>query len=218
MLSALVNKFSCPDCSLQTELNIPAPLFITCSACGNTYFVDKDKTATKNKLQKRNLQPIKTITLGASGNYKNESFKIIGHIRSIGNNAISNEWLMQFSNGKQSWLIENGFSYFIFETEPIVVKQDIIKSKKTGHKITVDKIEYTIVDLSKQIEFQMEGQLPENCYNDDNYFKYECIDAQTGNLLSVCIFDKQTIEGFKGVSIDLSDLKLSTITEFNNWI
>ncbi|MCW3084011.1 MAG: hypothetical protein JWP12_1377 [Bacteroidetes bacterium] len=218
MLSALVNKFTCPDCSTQAGLSIAPPLFITCASCGNTYQLDKDKNIVKDKLQKRNLLPINTITIGATGRFVNSPFKVIGHIRSINNNAISNEWLVMFDTGKLNWLIENGFSYFMFEADPIVMTPEAIKGKKAGNKMTIQKIEYTIVDLSKQIEFQMEGQIPEDCYNDQEYFKYECIDPVSGSLASLCIYDKQTVEAYKGIAVKLADLNVSTLTEFKDWI
>lgn len=217
MLSVLVNKFNCPDCSAQAELSISAPLYICCASCGNTFFLDKEKNASKVELKKHNLQPIKTIALDATGVYKNTPFKIIGHIRSINNNAISNEWLMKFTNGKELWLIENGFSYFIFESEAIKVDSNEIKGKKIGSTLSINKTSYTIVDLSKQNEFQMKGQIPENCFNDDAYFKYEAI-AANGNLASVCIFDKDIMEAYTGLPVNLIDLNLSTLVDFKNWM
>lgn len=213
MLSVFANKFSCPNCSVKTELNLDPPLFICCSSCETTYQIDKEKNATVYNLEKRFLQPIKTIALGDKGVYKDLSFKIIGHIRSINSSSISNEWLMKFSTGTELWLIENGFSYFVFDSVPIKIPADLIKGKKVGSSIDIQSVEYMIVDLSKQVEFQMEGQISESSFNDDNYFKFEAI-ASNGAMASICVFDKDTVEAFTGVAIELTELKLSTLTKF----
>ncbi len=217
LISVFVNKFICPNCSVQSELNIDPPLFIRCSSCGTTYQIDKEKNTTAYNIEKRFLQPINTIALGANGVYKDLSFQIIGHIRSINSSSISNEWLMKFYTGTELWLIENGSSYFVFESVPIIIPSNLIKGQKVGSIIDIQSTEYRIVDLSKQVEFQMEGQIPENSFNDDNYFKFEAI-ANNGTLASICVFDKEIVEAFTGVAIELAELKLSTLTKFNNWI
>lgn len=218
MLNVIVNRFICPGCSNQTELLLDLPLYVNCPACGNNYHVDKGKTATATGLSKRNLQPIKTIELGASGKYLNKSFQIIGHIRSINTGSINNEWLMKFTDGTEKWLIENGFSYFIFETDPISITHAQSKVNKMGASITVKSKSFTVCDLTKQVEFQMDGQIPENCFNDEAYFKYEAINLESGELLSVNIYSKELIEGFIGKQITLAELELSTLKEFKNWM
>ncbi|HEY0030943.1 MAG TPA: DUF4178 domain-containing protein [Bacteroidia bacterium] len=218
MLSAIVKRFNCPGCSVQTALSLSAPLYITCPACGITYHLDKENNTQESALKKRVLQPIQTIKLGATGNYLDKPFQIIGHIRSINNNAISNEWLMKFENGEEKWLVENAFSYFVFDAEGLVISYDLIRGKKVGGMITIKDQQYTIYDLAKQIEFQMDGQIPEDSFNDQPYFKYELIHSPSGEILSLCIFDKETIEAFKGRPVDITTLNLSTLTEFKTWI
>ena len=218
VLSVIVNRFTCPGCSAQTGLSLAFPLYISCQACGNNYHVSTDKTATATGLQKRNLQPVKTIELGATGKYLNKSFEIIGHIRSIHTDSINNEWLMKFTDGTEKWLIENAFSYFVFETEAISLTHAQTKVNKMGSTINVKSKSFIIYDLTKQVEFQMDGQIPENCFNDEAYFKYETINLESGELLSINIYSKELIEGFMGKSVMLAELELSTLNEFKNWM
>jgi hypothetical protein len=208
MLSAIINKFTCPDCAVQTELKIALPLYINCPACGIIYNIDKEKNYLKTFLPQRKLQPLKTIELSAKGKYKDKVFQIVGHIRSINTNSVSNEWLMKFDDGKEMWLIENGFNYFVFESEQTVIASGILKGKKVGSIIIINATEYTIIDLSKQIEFQMEGQIPDNCFNNTPYFKYETVASSKDNLISICIFDKDIIEAYKGEVVDYKSLQL----------
>ncbi|MBL0329040.1 MAG: DUF4178 domain-containing protein [Bacteroidetes bacterium] len=213
-----LNRFTCPGCSAQTELLLALPLFIICPYCGNNYQVNADKTAVATGLRKRDLQPIKTIALGATGKYQNKSFTIIGHIRSINTSSINNEWLMKFSDGTEKWLIENVFSYFVYDTDAIALTHAQTKVNKMGSSIHVKSKAYVIYDLTKQVEFQMDGQIPENCFNDEAYFKYETINWESGNLLSVNIYSKELIEGFMGKKIALAELELSTLKEFEQWM
>lgn len=218
MLSVIIDKFTCPNCSVQTELKISRPLYVSCPSCRIVYNFDKEKNVIKTFFPERNLQPIKTIELATTGTYQDKSFQLVGHIRSVNTNSVSNEWLMKFGDGKEMWLIENGFNYFVFESEPIVISSGLIKGKKVGNIINIQSSEYTIVELSKQIEFQMEGQIPENCFNDQAFFKFEAIGESKDKLISICIFDDETIEAYKGVTIQYMSLKLSNADKFKNWI
>lgn len=218
MLSVITNKFTCPDCAVQTELKIDLPLYISCPACGIIYNIDKEKNYLKTFLPQHKLQPLKTIELTAQGKYKDKVFQIVGHIRSINSNSVSNEWLMKFEDGKEMWLIENGFNYFVFESEQTVIAPGLLKGKKVGSVIIINTTEYTIIDLSKQIEFQMEGQIPDDCFNYTPYFKYETVARTKDNLITICIFDKDIIEAYKGEAVDYQSLQLPQLNQFKNWI
>jgi hypothetical protein len=218
MQSAIVKRFNCPHCSAQTELYVSSPLVICCAACERIFQVEQEiipRTQTSNK---KNLQPIETIKLEATGKYIENAFQIIGHIRSINSTSISNQWLMKFNTGDEKWLIENGFSYFVFESIPIHISSERMKGKKIGSTISIKEKEYTIIELSKQLAFEMEGQIPASYFNATEYFKYEAISRIDNEQLSICIFDKERTAAFKGVKVALETLHLSTLTAFKNWI
>ncbi|MFY9309656.1 MAG: DUF4178 domain-containing protein [Bacteroidia bacterium] len=218
MLSVIVNKSVCPSCSATRQLSIALPLFAGCVSCGCVYFVDKEKVTTKTDLKAMPVQPFSIISVGTKGKYKGTEFEVIGHIRSIGSGAISNEWLMKMATGLLLWLCECGFNYSVFDPRPVKLTQDHIRHIKAGEWMSVENKDYTVTDLSKQVEFQMEGQLPEECFNNEPYFEYNAIDIKDKGLLSVCIFDKNTIEGFRGQSISLNSLELSGMDKFKSWI
>lgn len=218
MTNITANNFSCPKCSAVTELKLQAPLVICCPSCQETYFINKEHKATNAYLLKHDLSPLKVIELNASGEYKKIRFTIIGHIRSINTHSITNEWLMKFDNNTYGWLIENGFKYYIFENDPISISANSIIGKNVGDSVKIKEIDYTIYDLSKQIKFRMDGQIPENDFNDGELFIYEAIANDFVSLTTIVIYDKTTVEAFKGIEIKLTDLKISTLANFKKWI
>jgi len=217
MTSVMVNKFICPQCSSQTALSIAPPLMICCSSCGKIFRVDAQKNATETALQK-SVQPVKTITLGATGVYNKEKFEIVGLLRRVSNNAISNEWLMKFTSGREAWLAESGFHYFVFESSPLSFSPALIKGKKVGDPITLGPDEYTIVDLARQVDLRIDGQIPEDSYNDQPFYIYETVRIKQDGFASICIYDKDNAEAFKGVAVRLADLEMSTLSAFSNWM
>jgi hypothetical protein len=217
MLSVVLNKFTCPKCAVQTELQLSPPLCLRCPGCEIVFKIDKEKYAIEIAVRKFTFDPF-LLKTGVTGKYKGQPFEIIGHIRSISSDSISNEFLMKFADGKELWLIECGFSYFVFDSQGAPVPPLTVKAKKVGSTLSFNSADYMIVDLSKQIAFQMDGQIPEDCYNDEQYFKYEATGKPIRNMLSINIFDKENIEAFNGVPVELADLQLSSITEFKSWI
>mgnify|MGYP000212142743 CR=1 FL=1 len=218
MLSVIVNKSVCPGCSAIPDLYIPLPLFNSCLSCGCAYFIDKEKNVSKTEVKKIPIQPFSVVSVGTRGKYQRHVFQIIGHIRSISTDAISNEWLMQLVNGRLLWLVECGFSYFVFDSNPVLLPGDFISDKKVGSSIVIELKEYSIVELSKQVEFQAEGQFPEDCYTNEPYFKYEAVAAKTKEFVSICIFDKNTIEAYRGNPVTLASLELSSLERSKSWI
>ncbi len=209
MLSVLQNKFTCPSCAIQTELQLSLPVYLCCHGCGTTFHVDKDKTTSETKLQKRKLQPVRNIVIGTTGSYQGKSFHIVGRIRSVRVGSVSNEWMMLFADGTEMWLSESGFSYFIYESKAVVLPIELIKAKKAGSTLTIEDRVYYICDVSRQTEFRMEGQIPENSFDDSSYFTYELTNVKGSELGTICIFDKETVEFYKSVPVELESLNLN---------
>jgi hypothetical protein len=216
-MNATSKSFTCPLCSTQTELKLAWPLVICCPSCGETFSIDETGVVTNKYLLKLNLQPLETIKLGCTGKYQGAKFEVIGKIRSRNTHCVSNEWLMKFEDGKEKWLVENSFFYFLLESEPIVLKPTALDKLDIGGVIEIEKNNYRLIDLSKQIKFRMDGQIPESAYNDQQYFKYEGVTFNHDSLISIVIFDKSTVEAYKGVNISLKELELSTLREFKEW-
>ena len=64
----------------------------------------------------------------------------------------------------------------------------------------------------------MDGQIPENDFNDGELFIYEAIANDFVSLTTIVIYDKTTVEAFKGIEIQLTDLKISTLANFKKWL
>lgn len=218
MLSVIANKLPCPNCSVLQDLYIDGHLFNTCKACGCQYFIDKEKNTSTIEVKNPSRSSFSFVAIGSTGKYKARAFEIIGHIRSIDKNSISNEWLMLFSNGELLWLIESAFSYFVFDSKPIMLPSGFFNDKKVGSSISIELKDYFITELTKQVEFEAHGQLPKNCYNDEPYFRYEAVSLTTKDYVSICIFDVDNIEAYRGNAVTLKSLELSTFNDFKSWI
>lgn len=210
-------SFSCPECGSAERPKLALPVAICCSSCRSVFSVLADEQVENNHLKWNISNEISVIKLGTKGTHKGKSFEIIGRARSVTSMAISNEWLMDFGDKTYAWLTESNFSYFVFDTRAFTLGVADIKSKQAGHVIRINQRDYVITEISKQVAFALEGQIPYEAYNDDDYFKYELKAVNNDGYATICIFDKNTVEAFTGDKVKPEDLKLTNINEYNDW-
>ncbi len=125
---------------------------------------------------------------------------------------------MYFNDGSYLWLTENMFVYFVSEVDVTVLKPKEIKIKSAGSSIHIWKQEYTINEISKLLQMEVQGEIPYEAFNDETYFKYELTAVDNSAWATICIYDKDTIEATKFRKIELSDLQLKDVTEFKEWM
>ena len=210
-------SFSCPGCGFAETPKLALPVAICCSNCRAVFSALADQQVEDNGLKWTVTNEISIIKLGTKGVFKGRSFEIIGRARSVTSMATSNEWLMDFGDKTYAWLTESNSSYFVFETKALPLGIPDIKSKQAGHVIRLNQRDYAITEISKQVAFALEGQIPYEAYNDEDYFKYELKASNNDGYATICIFDKNKVEAFTGDKIKPEDLKLSNINEYSDW-
>lgn len=217
-MSVLVNRFVCPICSTQTELELNPPLLICCPKCRDSFHIDASKKVTSKYLLKFEDDSIPVITIGATGKYENEKFNVVGHLRVVNSISVSNEWYLKFHSGKEMWLVENCFEYFLLDAKAESISGDIIRFSGVGSDIVYQDQEYLLQELSKKVKIKFDGQVPEDVVPEEDYFQYEACSRKDGSLISIVVYDRTSIELFRSKKINLQELELSTLTQFKNWL
>lgn len=213
-------QITCPGCKTILTYKLTTPIAIRCNACTSVFFLEKDGD-NATFVKKYYVPPVdrSVLKLNAKGNYQNKNFELIGRIRSVNTFAISNEWLMYFQDGSYMWLAENSACYFIVSVQPISLKSVDLKGKKAGKILRIKEQEYTITEISKQQSFEIEGEIPLDCYTDEKLFKYELIASSKNNEFATVVFyERDLIEAYLSTSVELSSLNLKGINEFKDWI
>lgn len=209
-------QLTCPSCHTIVNHRLNLPLVITCTSCNTTLLAEKDKEVISAEAKWSSPSEISALKLFSKGKYEGKDFELIGRIRSISSSNISNDWLMYFKDGSYRWLSETMFTYFISEAKPFSLTAAAIKDCKGGSIVRIGNDNYIVNDISKQIQLEVEGEIPFDSYNDEPYFKYELISALNTGWATVCIYDKNTIEGTMCKKVELSDLQLSAIVEYKD--
>lgn len=210
-------QLTCPSCQAIVNHRLNLPLVVTCTSCKNTLVAEKDKAVIPAEAKWSNPSEISSLKLFAKGKLEGKDFELIGRIRSISSSVISNDWLMYFKDGSYCWLSETMFTYFISEVKPFPLTAAAIKDCKGGSIVRIGNDNYIVNDISKQIQLEVEGEIPFDAYNDEPYYKYELISALNTGWATVCIYDKNTIEGTMCKKVEFRDLQLKGIVEYNDW-
>ncbi len=215
---ALHSNITCPNCSNAYYNRSPFPIAWCCEKCGFIYLIDQNlnlKDTNKRKIITK--QFITPINIGSKGIYLDVPFEIIGSLRSVNSNSITNEWFMKLENNQYRWLIENSYSYSVYEHEATSIATSLIKEKKVGQTILFNSSEFQIIDISKIIRSEMDGEIPTDSFPEINFFKYELIARKGNTLLTIHVHSKDEIFAYKGRSIDIHELNLSSINSFKDW-
>lgn len=217
-MGTIVNrKFKCSVCSAEQEMLLEYPLCLDCNTCGNGYKILSETEIYQIPTYRKSLHTSAVLSIGKKGMYERKTFKVIGHIRSINNLYVLNEWLLYNEAKEISWLVEANFKYYLFQNTPVAIRPSTYKQKHAGNFVNIEKEKYKILELTKQIEFQFTGQIPENSYNEGDVFKIEAQNILNHSLLSILVFDKNEAEGFKGKPINIKDLNMELDASLSFW-
>ncbi len=212
-------NFICPNCGKAYSLHLPPAVSICCAACGNVYTVDINGSTIDEEMNCKILPDENSlIILGATGLYNNDPFTIIGRIRSVNTLAISNEWVMWFEKSNTfQLLIESGLTYFVFSNKAAKANPNLVKNKAPGAVVNTENGSYAVVEATKQIQFKMEGEIPEDSLNVSEYFKVELSKPDGTEFASVCLYSSDVVEISHGKVLNIIELGLSTIDKFKDW-
>jgi DNA-directed RNA polymerase subunit RPC12/RpoP len=217
-MAEIVNrKFKCTGCSKELEILLDYPVCISCPSCNNAYkvYADSDLQLIPNYKRASNVSSV--IGIGTKGILDQKNFKIIGHLRTINNLYITNEWLMLNDAKEIFWLVEANTKYYLFNNTPLTISPSTYKQKHAGNTVTIEKDKFKYLEITKQLELQFDGQIPENSFNESDLFKIELQNLANYELMSIMVFDKNNAEGFKGKSISLKELAIEFEPALKYW-
>jgi len=217
-LVAETNKYIvCNNCKQQNTYSLNLPIVISCNSCSSSFIVDETKSIVDLAAEPLKLNTVSVLNLQTKGISKGEPFELIGFIRSVNTLFISNEWLMYFESGKYLWLIESSFRYFVSDSKVIAMSSHAVKGIVPGRIVNINSKEYVLLEITKQIDFYFQGEIPVESYNDSSFFKYELVAKDESNFASVCIFSAAQIDASFSEKVQLEDLQLEQTNVFNDW-
>lgn len=215
----MANNFNCPACGTTYSFKISKPLVICCPGCGKTYTIHQNSSITDTGHVFKMPEEISLIRLGVKGTYSGLAFEIVGRIKSVTTYTSSNKWLMWFEgSGSYSWLAENNLTYFVYEPEESPINSSVIKSKKAGSTVEMAGNFYQLTEIAKQLEFYMQGELPEATLNTEHYYKIELSKMDVTQFATICIYEKNDADIAYGKLVSIKELGLSNINEYKDWL
>lgn len=205
----MLNQLQCPGCKKNIETKLAFPLVINCDSCHATF---EAKTVDDHTFVKKYHLPATDVSpfhIGLKGVYQDNPFELVGRIRSVNTLAISNLWLMRFKDASTAWLAESSFSLFVSEGKKINLKGNEIKSKTAGKTVKLENKSYTILEITKQVECSVEGEVPLDDYQEEAFYTYELIGEENNIFATICVFEKEVIEASIYRKIELRYLQLA---------
>ena len=218
-MNGVVNQdFCCPHCQALTPVELETPLYLTCSHCELLMLVNHALPPNVIPQAKRKWKPSPIITFSSTGSIDNQPFKVIGMIRRIYNNTLNIEWLLKCTNGTLKWLITSGASYFTVDTQLLDMNYDLIRNVKVGQEFEWRNSTFQLVDIAKQNQVYVEGQVPEDALFSKGLVKLEIVDITSYASFTVLVNHTKEVEVYRVNKVALQDLKLSSLTAFSTWV
>lgn len=183
----------CDGCGADVEFHSTSALYSSCKYCSN--IVAKDSTEILNYSKKSSLlKDYSKIKIGTIGNFKGQSFSVIGRLQLKYYYGYWNEWQILFDNGTLGWLSDLPNEYVItveYSKDNLNTLKSIIgyefNSLKETAGIFYDDL---IIDHKNSIQEQKKICLNINDFIiDQKYSIYNktmiCNDISTGQIVGL---------------------------------
>ncbi len=189
-------------------------MLVNCEACGcfnvvnAIHEISVDHTAVLCPALKEDYP----LNVGKIVTFEKAGFTVVGHVRIVHNNYISNNWLLNFDNGNNYWFLEESFNYSLMEFNyaTLSAKQVKVTGRSAGDEITVNGIKYSIIAFYKTVAITLNGQVPN--YHPLLITAFSVDLHQKGQSLAKLYIDKNDrLFYIKAKKINLSELNLGNI-------
>lgn len=155
------------------------------------------------------------MQIGTGGQYKGDSFEIVGRLRVTYSDGFWNEWYCLFSDGAEGWLAEaQGFWAMCMKAVP---KKSLERDElKPGAVMDLNPYGTFVVDDIRDCWCTYsEGELPMNAVQ-GRRSKSVDLSKPSGGMATIEFADNET-RMFAGLYVDFDDFKFKNLREIDGW-
>lgn len=210
-------KFNCPSCGAENIFRSVNSLFVVCLYCKASLFKTNDEIRAIGKAADT-LEDNSPLQLRSEGIYQNKKFSVIGRIRLKWAAGFWNEWCVLFNDNSYGWLAE-AQGEFLFTKEVLSPSISLASvAWEVKKKVTIENAEMIIADIKHAEICMIEGELPYAAQIGDKRTSAD-LRPQSGPLFGSLEKDSKNpkVKAYLGNVVDLSDLKMTYLRDFDAW-
>lgn len=159
------------------------------------------------------------LRVGTTGTWGGREFTLMGRIRYHFEDGYENCWLMNFMEGKKSWLSESYGIYCVCEPVEYKLNAGSVKKLVRGNLVSTPFKEQMEVSAIRQCTRLIpEGELMDVPEMQLRFMSYELTGrSNSGAMATIDYLGGDKLETVEGRFIRFADLKLNNIRALHGW-
>ncbi len=205
---------NCPNCGAGINFRWAQSVQTVCDFCKSIlvrHDVNLEKVGEVAELP-RDASPIQ---IGTEGAFKNKPFVVVGRIIYEYEQGGWNEWHVVFSDSTSGWLSDAQLEYAVTVQNPNPPKLPPSNEIKRGQRYQWGGVIYEVTTLTHARYRGVEGELPFEYWDKEQVLFGDL--RSTGPHFATIDYTEDPPLLFTGEFVELEDLKLRNLREFEEW-
>lgn len=209
-----MQQVACPSCGNTVKFLSQASCIVVCDACSSILVkqdMDIEKIGDAAALQEDGS----LLQIGATGQYQDVAFEIIGRIQVQYPSGYWNEWFASYKNGGTGWIGEAQGNYFVsFQT---AVQDEIppFEELTRGKRLVLDEKQFVVTQVQKAKVISCEGELP---FAQPDGYEAPQADLRTDTTMGATLdYSEEPPMVFIGEYMEFDELNLSRLRDLDGW-
>lgn len=206
---------NCPHCNSSINNELRDDYFYTCDNCQKPFIYKTDKSVIREYINSE-TEILSPVLIGSKGKYQAESFRVTGSIILYKTRTVMAIHSVLLNNDTYNFIVETEGHYCYINYVSLYNDAQIRKSA-VGKSIMIDtvgKAFCNIMDKVLSIALVGSGKLPVPFLTDAIWCSY-LMSAKKANFI---VATKDQINLLSGKYIDIDELNLNPIRNYNDWI
>jgi hypothetical protein len=154
-----MQQVACPGCGAPVEFKSAASVMAVCEFCKTTLLKDADSVRNIGKMSEV-LEDYSPLQIGASGQFANRGFSLIGRIQLRYDAGFWNEWYALFDDGGNGWLSDASGQFTMTFLENSDATLPLFEKLIPGHVLHLVGQAYATSDVRTARCTGGQGELP----------------------------------------------------------
>ncbi len=207
-------RASCPNCGAQIEFRWAQAVQATCGYC-QSILVRHDLDLTK--VGTSTIVPLtpSPIQLGTEGRWNGRGFTVIGRLVYRWTGGGWSEWHCRFDDDTSAWLSDAQADYVLTRLVTPADRLPDIEALHPGLVVVHDRVRYRLTSVTRASYVGTEGELP-FAYQPGPDVPFADARSEDGGFATIDYSESPALL-FVGESVELRQLELRNLREFEGW-
>jgi hypothetical protein len=198
-----MQQVACPGCGAPVEFKSAASVMAVCEFCKTTLLKDADSVRNIGKMSEV-LEDYSPLQIGASGQFDNRGFSLIGRIQLRYSEGFWNEWYALFDDGGNGWLSDASGQFTMTFLQNDAAALPLFEKLIPGHVLHVAGQAYATSDVRTARCTGGQGELP---FKVGAGWEARVADFRGGDRFLSIDYSDPVARVYAGRAVQLTDLK-----------